>query len=152
MHKLAKQGNKVVVIGLDGLTMDIVEPWALDGTLPNINHLLKTGTFGRLKSTHPPISAPAWASFMTGQNPGKHGLFDFQTLSEDRRYLLPVNSSTIKSLTIWDIFNEHYKRVCAINIPMTYPPFKVNGAMVSGMFIPSIDSPFVYPEEERKNK
>ena len=68
---------KILIIGIDGATFDLIEPWADQGKLPTFKSLLDAGVHGELKSTIPPVTAPAWTSFMTGMNPGKHGLFDF---------------------------------------------------------------------------
>jgi predicted AlkP superfamily phosphohydrolase/phosphomutase len=68
---------KVLVIGLDGVTLDLLGPWIEAGELPNLQRLMKQGASGRLRSTLPPISSSSWSSFATGVNPGKHGLVDF---------------------------------------------------------------------------
>ena len=69
--------NRLLVIGLDGATFDLIKPWVRQGELPNIAKILQRGVHGELKSTVPPMSPPAWTSFMTGKNPGKHGIFHF---------------------------------------------------------------------------
>ena len=68
---------QVLIIGLDGATFDLIKPWVATGQLPTFKHLMDTGTRGNLESTIPPITPPAWTSFMTGMNPGKHGVFNF---------------------------------------------------------------------------
>lgn len=68
---------RVMVIGLDGATLDLVRPWAESGYLPTFARLMKEGASGQLRSTTPPVTGPAWSSFATGKNPGKHGFFDF---------------------------------------------------------------------------
>ena len=70
-------GQRVFMIGWDGATFDLIHPWVAQGKLPNIARLLETGVHGSLRSTLPPWTFPAWTSFMTGKNPGKHGIFDF---------------------------------------------------------------------------
>jgi len=69
---------KLVIIGIDGGTYSIIDPLIEKGALPNLRRLIKSGVKGILKSTYPPLTAPAWVSFMTGENPGKHGFFDFR--------------------------------------------------------------------------
>src|SRR5688572_26629705 len=69
--------SKVLVIGLDGATLDLVEPWAAAGKLPVLARMMREGCYSRLESVHPTLSSAAWGSFMTGTNPGKHGLIDF---------------------------------------------------------------------------
>src|SRR4030042_5265280 len=72
-----KNRRKVLVVGMDGATLDLIEPWANDGILPTLKRLMDEGVRGPLRSTIPPITGPAWTSFATGTNPGKHGLYDF---------------------------------------------------------------------------
>ena len=69
--------NRLLVIGLDGATLDLVRPWAAQGHLPHLAKLIAEGTHGPLESTLPPVTSPAWPSFVTGKNPGRHGVFDF---------------------------------------------------------------------------
>ena len=66
---------KVIVLGFDGVDPDLVSQWM--DHLPNIRRLSEQGTFSALGTTNPPESPVAWASFSTGMNPGKHGIFDF---------------------------------------------------------------------------
>ena len=72
--------KRVFVIGLDGATFDLLDPWIEDGRLPNLKKLMEKSAYGRLESTIPPISPPAWTSFMTGVNPGKHGIYDLSLI------------------------------------------------------------------------
>ncbi|MBW2173068.1 MAG: alkaline phosphatase family protein, partial [Deltaproteobacteria bacterium] len=114
---------RVYVLGLDGATFDLIAPWVSRGELPNMKRLMDEGSHGSLMSALPAHSAPSWSSFITGKNPGKHGIFDF----------------------IWAIASRYDKKVAVVNVPMTFPPEKVNGIMISGMDAPGIDSNFTYP-------
>lgn len=144
------QGNyrpKVMVIGIDGATFDLIKPWAEQGRLPNFKSLLDSGIHGELRSTVPPVTAPAWTSFMTGKNPGKHGLFHFiepQPGSYEIRY---TNARSRLAKTIWQILGESGLRVGVMNVPMTYPPEPVNGFMISGMDAPEGSTAITYPTE-----
>ena len=68
---------RLVIVGIDGGTFDLAAPWAAEGLLPNLARLMERGSWGDLVSTYPPITAAAWSSFLTGCNPGKHGVYDF---------------------------------------------------------------------------
>jgi predicted AlkP superfamily phosphohydrolase/phosphomutase len=72
-----KENPRVIVIGLDGATWDLINPWAEEGKLPTFSKLMKEGTWGILESLELPISSAAWTTLTTGVNPGKHGIFDF---------------------------------------------------------------------------
>ncbi|UCD87407.1 MAG: alkaline phosphatase family protein, partial [Desulfobacterales bacterium] len=65
------------IIGLDGATFRIIRPLVKEGKLPRLRKMMEEGAWGDLESTIHPLSPQAWASFMTGKNPGKHGIFEF---------------------------------------------------------------------------
>jgi predicted AlkP superfamily phosphohydrolase/phosphomutase len=129
--------NKVLVLGLDGATFDLIEPWVQAGHLPSFSQLMSEGAWGPLDSTIPPMTAPAWTSFMTGKNPGKHGLYDWIRRSNDGYDVFPVTASHCREQTLWSLLSNAGRRVCVVNVPMTFPPTDVNGLMVSGMPAPS---------------
>lgn len=140
----------LLITGFDGATLDLAAPWIADGTLPNLRRLSNMGAHGRLASTIPPATFPSWTSFMTGVNPGRHGVFDF-TCRESGTYAVRfVNATHRKAPTIWEILSRAGKRVCVLGVPGTYPPEAVNGCMVSGFDTPvttRTDASFVYPPE-----
>lgn len=137
--------NKVFIYGLDGATFKIIDPLIKDGHLPNIKRMIDNGARGVLRSTFPPVSGPAWTSFLTGKNPEKHGIFDFVKI-DDQGERTPTTSLDNKSRTIFDILTHYDKRTIAINVPMTYPPKKLNGILVSGYPTPK-GANYTYPEE-----
>ncbi len=140
------KGRPVFVIGLDGATFDLLLPWMDEQRLPHLAAIFRKSAHGQLRSTIPPVTAPAWASFQTGKNPGKHGLFHF-TRYQQGTYETPlVDASSIRSRTIWQILSDHGKRVGIINVPLTYPPRPVNGFMISGMLTPEPAKGFYPPE------
>jgi predicted AlkP superfamily phosphohydrolase/phosphomutase len=120
--------------------------------MPFLAKLVAAGAAGPLRSTLPPVTAPAWSSFSTGKNPGKHGLFTWQrTLSSNSSHKREwVSSHNIQSDKIWHILGSAGLKVGILNVPMTYPPEAVNGFMVSGLLTPSPDSPFTYPPALRE--
>ena len=129
--------RKVAVFGLDGVTFDLLQPWLDEGRLPNLARLIATGASAPLRSTIPPVSASAWASFATGTNPGKHGLIDF-TYPDPVGYKVKVsNSHTRTAPALWNIVSEAGRKVGVISLPMTYPPEPVNGFMLCSFLTPS---------------
>ncbi|HID88319.1 MAG TPA: hypothetical protein EYP52_01215 [Anaerolineae bacterium] len=136
--------SRVLVIGIDGGTLDLIRPWAEEGHLPSLARLMTEGAWGRLESTLPPVTSPAWPTFATGKNPGKHGVFDFIRPSGGDFEM--VNSTYIKARTLWQILSEAGRRVGVVNVPVTYPPQPVNGFVVSGMLSPH-GGRFTYPED-----
>jgi predicted AlkP superfamily phosphohydrolase/phosphomutase len=141
--------NKVFIISLDGATFDVLAPLANQGYLLTLSRMVQRGLSAELESVIPPVTAPAWTSFMTGKNPNKHGIFDFTRFDHtDCKWKLN-NSAHIRSKTIWQILSEQQKRVVVLNLPYTYPTYPVNGVMVAGWDAPTSAS-FTYPEELRE--
>ena len=141
---------KVIVIGLDAATWDLIEPWAKEGKLPNFAILMRNGSWGALKSTYPFVTPTAWASFVTGVNPGKHGIFGFTDASPENPTSLgfpKISRSYMGVSPIWDILGNYGKKVCLVNFPFAFPPTPVNGIMTSGMRTPSVQSDFIYPKD-----
>ena len=151
---IAQSSHRVLIIGLDGATWDVLAPWMNQGHLPNLSRLRDTGCWGNLRSSIPPITAAAWTTFMTGKKPGKHGMFHFieifdsDGLKDDKAKI--VNARNIKSPTLWDILGHHNRKVVLINIPMTYPPRPVNGVMITCFLTPRNAPVFTYPPELSK--
>ena len=121
---------KVIVVFLDGGPYDTLSHLIRQNVLPNFRGLVEKGSFGVLHSTVPPISAVAVSSMVTGKNPGKHGVFGFGRFKN--RILIPHTSSSLKGEAIWDLLSVEGKKVITLNVPLTFPPYKLNGIMVSG--------------------
>ena len=136
---------KVLVIGLDGGTWRVIEPLAARGKIPNLSWIMG-GVRGPLESTIPPVTPPAWTSFMTGKNPGKHGLYHFVEPQPGGYGIRYTNARSRKARTIWSMLSEAQVRVGVVNVPMTFPPEPVNGFMISGMDTPDETSDFVHPK------
>jgi len=128
--------QKVLVIGLDGATFDILLPLMERGLLKNIKHLIGQGASGVLDSVNPPMSGPGWVSFMTGKNPGRHGIYDFHRFLPGKQEKKVVNFNDIKARSLWEVLTHHGKKIGVINVPITYPPYPVNGFMITGLLTP----------------
>ena len=141
-----KHKAKVLIIGLDGATWDLIKPWAEEGKLPTFKKLMEGGVYGNLKSTIPPWTIPAWNCMLTGKNPGKLGVFTFMCRSPDSYVFRPYFLLNKPPKSVLDIISENGKTVCAVNIPMIHYAYKINGCMVAGwLYHPS--RPITYPEE-----
>jgi predicted AlkP superfamily phosphohydrolase/phosphomutase len=132
---------RTLIFGLDGATFDVIDPLLAAGRMPALARLIARGVRARLRSTCPPVSAPAWVTFLTGKQPGRHGVFNFQNL-DARRYSgfseTLVNSSFFRGTTLLDHVGAlGGLRTLAYRIPMTYPPWDVpGGVVVSGPPVP----------------
>jgi len=137
--------RKTLIVGLDGATFDLIRPWVADGLLPTFARLMREGAHGELRSVLPPLTAPAWATMVTGTNPGKHGLVDFWARDFHSYGFRLLNASARARPALWDLVGQHGGKVIVCNVPMTYPPTPVNGVMVSGLDTPGLDSEYTYP-------
>lgn len=138
--------KRVLIIGLDGATWDVLNPLMAEGLMPRLREAVASGASGILRSTTPPITPAAWTTFLTGQQPGAHGIIDFE------RYDVHTNKLSFNSTrcldhvrNIWQILGDRGFKVGSVNVPMTYPPIPVNGFIVSGFETPGPESEFVYP-------
>jgi predicted AlkP superfamily phosphohydrolase/phosphomutase len=142
--------NKVLLLGLDGMTFDVLEPAFEAGHMSNLRKLLEGGASGVLKSTVPPYTPPGWTSIFTGVNPGKHGIFGF-ALGNIQRPGGLVRLDRVKSPALWNAANAQGVPVGLFNIPMTFPPPPVDGWAVAGMLTPEeggkTPSNFTHPSD-----
>jgi len=122
---------KLIVIGIDGATWDLMDPWLLQGELPHIASVIGDGCRSELRSVVPPITGCAWPTIMTGVNPGRHGMFGFASYEDD--YIpRPVSNRSRRAPALWEMLNYYGLTVGVYNVPMTYPPNEVDGYLVSG--------------------
>lgn len=150
MSKRHSSEPRLVIIGLDGATLDLIDPLIAQGRLPNMASLRKEGASGTLRSTLPPVTAAAWSSFMTGLNPAKHGIFQWRTYDPTRYTNLDervVTAERLAGRTFWDALGRAGNRVAVITVPVTYPTWPVNGYMISGYPCPDAKRNHTYPPE-----
>lgn len=140
--------KRLLIIGLDGATFDVLTPLMDQGRMPHLKIAVDDGVSGILRSTTPPITPAAWTTFLTGLQPGSHGIIDFE------RYDVHTNKLQLNSTrcldhvrNIWQLLGDRGFKVGSVNVPMTYPPIEINGFMVSGFETPGPQSEFVYPAE-----
>jgi predicted AlkP superfamily phosphohydrolase/phosphomutase len=154
--------KRAVIIGFDGMDPKLATRFMEQGKMPNLAKLREQGTFLPLATTVPPISPVAWSSFLTGVNPGKHNIYDF--LAPDRKHYLPYLSSAqiegprrsvqigkynvplgrpqIKQLRkakpFWHFLADAGVFCSVIRVPITFPPEKFSGVLLSGMCVPDV--------------
>lgn len=142
----AEHPPRLLVIGLDGATFDLIKPWAAEGKLPTLARLIAEGSHGLLRSVPNMNSAGAWTSFATGKNPGKHGIYYFDEHVDGSYQKRFLSGSARDGVTFWQYLSRAGKRQLIVNVPMTYPAEAINGCMLAGEDTPSTDSPgFAYP-------
>ncbi len=154
--------KRAVILGFDGMDPELADRFMNEGKLPNLAKLRGKGTFTKLRTTFPAISPVAWSTFMTGVNPGKHNIYDF--LARDASNYLPFLSSAeikgpTKSIKIgkysipwgktevkgmrkgtpfWHWLGKAGIFSSVIRVPVTFPPEKFSGVLLSGMCVPDL--------------
>lgn len=139
--------RKVLLIGVDGATLDLIRPWAAAGLLPTFQRLMNEGASGELQSVIPPVTPAAWGTLATGMNQGKHGLFDFYARRDHSYETFVVDATHRHGPSLWSLLSQAGQRTVVFNVPATYPPEPVNGAMVSGLLTPNFATDASYPQE-----
>jgi predicted AlkP superfamily phosphohydrolase/phosphomutase len=153
--------DRVVIVGLDGLDPGLARKFMDEGKLPNFSRLAERGSFTSLATSYPSISPAAWSSFMTGVDCSYHNIFDFLTrdprtykpvlssaeISSPRtvsvgRYRFPVGRARVKLLRkskpFWKLLGDRGIFSTVIRVPITFPPEKFNGVLLSGMCAPDV--------------
>jgi predicted AlkP superfamily phosphohydrolase/phosphomutase len=139
-----KKKKKVFVIGMDGVPYSLLLDLTQRGVMPGISRLIESGHLHRMKASLPEISSVSWTNFMTGTNPGTHGIFGFTDLKKDSYQLRFPNFLDLKTETFWDRLEKLKKKCIIINQPSTYPARKINGILISG-FVAIELAKAVYP-------
>src|ERR1700730_17400252 len=156
------QVRRVVIVGFDGMDPELADRFMAEGRLPHLASLRDSGTFRPLRTTFPAISPVAWSTFQTGVNPGKHNIYDFLArdlrnylpflssaqISEPKRHLrigkysLPLVKSGVKGLLkgerVWHWRGKEGVFCSVIRVPVTFPPEKFHGVLLSGMCVPDL--------------
>ena len=143
-----EERRRVMVLGLDGATWELLDRLFSRGLMPNLQALTSQGARGPLWSVVPPMTATAWTSFATGKGPGKHGIYDWTEPMDGSYVYEPVDSRRVNSRTLFEVLSDHGLRSATVNLPLTYPCRPLDGVAVSGMLTPSTEvSGFTYPPE-----
>ncbi|MBW2389288.1 MAG: alkaline phosphatase family protein [Deltaproteobacteria bacterium] len=150
--------SPLLVLGLDGATFDVIHPMLARGLLPNLARMMELGAWSPLRSTTPPVTFPAWSSFMTGLEPGRHGLFDFTQKLPGAYRIRFVNASDRRGSSLFARISQAGGRVLVLGVPATFPPEPVEGLLVPGFDAPvstgsdaaATSDPALYREIEKR--
>ena len=141
------RAQRVWVIGIDGGEFQLLDTFAEHGWMPNLARLMRRGITARLRSTVPPITGPAWTSFLTGCNPGKHGVYAFRKPLRGGWRRPFINATAIRVPRIWQYLEVFGYSSGSINVPMTYPVQPLRGYMVADRLTPDGEPVAAYPED-----
>ena len=139
--------RKALLIGLDCAAPDLLFNRFAD-KLPNFRRMMEKGVYGRLRSSDPPITIPAWTVMASSRSPGFLGLYGFRH-RRDNSYkdIWIASSRRVRAKRIWDCVAEAGGKSCLVGVPPSYPPFPVEGWLVGGFITPDTNRNYTYPEE-----
>lgn len=127
-----KGRKRALIIGLDGVPHTLMNRFVDEGIMPNTGALIKTGTLRRMTTSLPEVSSVAWSTFMTGVNPGRHGIYGFMDLRPKSYDMFFPDFKYVKAETMWEFLGRAGRRSVVVNVPSTYPARELNGLLISG--------------------
>ncbi|MGD2064747.1 MAG: alkaline phosphatase family protein, partial [Nitrospirota bacterium] len=155
-------GHRMLILGIDGMDPVLLRQFMEDGTAPNLRRLAEEGSFRPLGTSVPPQSPVAWSCFITGLDPGGHGIFDFihRTPADYLPYLsttrtheptrklqvgkwqIPLGSGSVELLrdgqAFWERLTDAGVETTVVKVPANYPPVPSKARTLSGMGTPDI--------------
>lgn len=131
--------SRVLVIGLDGATFDVLQPLVAAGRMPKLQAFMDRAALQVARSTEPPITPVAWSTFQTGAPPESHGVWDYRRLDHAARRLVLNQAPQLAGRTLFEAVSAAGGRVVSLNLPMTYPQLPgIAGLVVGGLDAPSM--------------
>ena len=137
--------KRIFVLGLDGFSFSFLNNSYFEYVMPYFYSICRSYMAKEMKSVYPVVSSVAWTSFATGSNPGKHGIYGFTDRNINPfNITIPTSENRMKT-PIWNSLKTSMKKI-VINVPLTYPPQKINGYMISCFLCADINKS-TYPLE-----
>jgi len=134
-----KRGTKFMILSIDGVPVSLVRRLIEQSDMPNLARLVERHGLRQMRSVQPTVSCVAWSSYMTGKNPGKHGIYGFIDRREGGYMPAFPNAAMMATENIWEILSKAGKRVFGMNVPACYPPRRVNGILIGGFLSPKAE-------------
>ena len=125
--------NRLLLIGIDGASYSTINDLLSTDRLPNLKRIASGGIFSPLASTLPVHAASGWTSALTGNNPGKHDVYDFYGRMNGSYRRSLINDASVKAKTLCSVLNDYGKKSIIMNLPITVPPDSINGINIGGM-------------------
>jgi len=122
-----KTQPRVVVVGVNGMELDVIRPLLLKGDLPNLAKVIKNGAHGKLRTVNAPNCPRVYSTMFTSTQPEEHGVTGFLVGG------ITANTNMLKQEPIWSVLSKNGITVGMANVPATFPVMPVNGYMISGM-------------------
>ena len=126
-NQSAKPKPRVLVVGVNGMELDVIRPLILKGQMPNLERIIKNGAYGKFRTVSSPNCPKAYTAMFTSTKPEENGVTGFVVGG------ITANTNMLKKEPIWSILSKRGVTVGMANVPATFPTMPVNGYMISGM-------------------
>ena len=144
--------TRTFVVGLDGASWRLLDPWLAAGDLPNLAALREAGSWAGTRSCLPPVTFPNWKCYSAGKDPGGFGVFWFEHVDLAQGRIEVAEGGDFRTAELWDYLNDEGQSAGVVNMPTMYPPRAIDGVVVAGGpdavegEYRSIDAGYTYPE------
>lgn len=138
--------HKLLLIGWDAADWKIALPLVKEGKMPHLKALMEQGSYGPIQTLDPPLSPMLWTSIATGKTADHHGILGFVEPDPERAQVRPASITSRRCKAIWNILNQHGKKVSVIGWWPSHPAEPLNGVMVSNMFGKADSKYTVFPD------
>jgi predicted AlkP superfamily phosphohydrolase/phosphomutase len=138
------KSSRLFILGLDGSPLPLMRRLIEDGDLPNLGRVFETASPVEMNSSLPDVSAVAWTSINTGKNPAKHGIYGFVDRRPGTNSVEVMTAAHVRAKTLWELVSDAGRRAVAVNVPLSFPPQRINGVVISDFLAPSL-SKAVHP-------
>lgn len=133
--------SRMLVIGLDGATYDVLQPLVESGVMPQLRAFMQRAALAELHSTEPAVTPTAWTTFQCGCDPGVHGIYDYRYFDQRVGEVRLNHAGRVPVPTLFDAVSQTVGEVVSLNLPMTFPVASgVRGLVVGGLDSPSLDA------------
>ena len=145
-HDRRSSAPRVLVVALDGVPYTYARRLFDAGEMPNLRAIADEGELLQMDTAVPNVSSVAWASFMTGANPGRHNIYGFLDRHLGTRKTYIPTSRDLRAASLFQVLSSADKRVFSMNVPVSYPPQTVNGTVIGCFLSPNLEKASPSPE------
>ncbi|MBV0924212.1 alkaline phosphatase family protein [Halomicroarcula limicola] len=124
--------TRTFVVGLDGASWRLLDPWIEAGDLPNLAALRAESSWAETRSCLPPVTFPNWKCYSSGKDPGGFGVFWFERVDLENERIEVTNGSDFHTAELWDYLNDEGESTGVVNMPTMFPPRDLDGPVICG--------------------
>jgi len=139
-----RASGRVFVLSLDGVPHSFLTRHIPEGAFPNLARLFADGDLRPMATVQPPVSSVVWASYATGMNPGRHGVYGLVERRPGGYDAFLPGSGDLAAPTLWEALGREGRSTIVVNVPGTWPPRPVRGVLIAPAYAATLEE-IVYP-------